>query len=314
MDAILRTPEEMLIIHELLEEADNYFVDEDELEENVSLWIKEKEFYRPSTNITLSKKLEPGAYIVEFDRELGFLCKKLDSASDQLFVFSDSITEKLSEEIDLFWTKKDLYKEHNLVHKRGILLEGYPGTGKSSIITQLSESVITQGGVIFKVTGYRNLEQYIQFIRNSFRRIQPTTPIITILEDIDQYENVEAELLDFLDGKTSINHHVVIATSNNTEEIPDTLLRPSRLDLKIEVEMPTEKTREEYFRFKKVDEEYILRLVKESSGCSLADLKEIYVCMFLLDYTLEDAITKVKTPKTKKNYLFNSPGKARIGL
>ncbi|MGV8961931.1 MAG: AAA family ATPase [Candidatus Saccharimonadaceae bacterium] len=323
MDAILNE-EHVFILENILAEAVNMANNpnpdpvpenmESELQEDVSLWIKEKDVFRPSTSIKITPRLDPGVYSIEFDREYGYSCKRLMEVSDELFVFSDSITKKLLGEINLFWEKKDLYAEHKLIHKRGILLEGYPGTGKSSIISQLSDAIIKQGGVIFKVTGFRNLDHYVQFMRSGFRQIQPDTPIITILEDIDQYQEVELELLDFLDGKTSLNHHVVIATTNNTENVPDTFLRPSRLDLKIEVAMPSERVREEYFQYKKVSEEYIPDLVKHTSGCSLADLKEFYVCIFLLDYSIEDAVSKIKTPKKKKDYSFNPRGYSKIGL
>ena len=288
--------------------------EEKPLPPKVSIWMQERDMVRASTNVTLLKKINPGIYTVEFDKNLGLFCRPLDVKSDELFLFSDSITQKLLEEINLFWGKAELYKENNLIHKRGILLEGFPGTGKSSLISILSTHIIKQGGVVFKVDGYRNLEDYITFVRNSFRKIQPDTPIITILEDLDQYEDVEEELLDFLDGKTHINHHVVIATTNNTETIPDTFLRPSRIDLKIEIPLPCEQTRREYFKYKEVPEKDLEDLVMKSDQFSLADLKELYICVYLLDYTVEDAIMKISSPREKRNYLSSPKNKSRMGF
>jgi len=134
------------------------------------------------------------------------------------------------------------------------------------------------------------------------------------LEDIDQYGDVESSLLDFLDGKTHIDHHIVIATSNNTEEIPDTFLRPSRLDLRIEIPLPSEQTRREYFQFKNVPDTMVEELVSETDEASLADLKELYICIFLLDYSLEDALMKINSPRSKKNYLYTPKNKTKIGL
>ena len=288
--------------------------EEKPLPPKVSIWMQERDMVRASTNVTLLKKINPGIYTVEFDKNLGLFCRPLDVKSDELFLFSDSITQKLLEEINLFWDKAELYKENNLIHKRGILLEGFPGTGKSSLISILSTHIIKQGGVVFKVGGYRNLEDYITFVRNSFRKIQPDTPIITILEDLDQYEDVEEDLLDFLDGKTHINHHVVIATTNNTETIPDTFLRPSRIDLKIEIPLPCEQTRREYFKYKEVPEKDLEDLVMKSDQFSLADLKELYICVYLLDYTVEDAVMKISSPREKRNYLSSPKNKSRMGF
>lgn len=289
-------------------------IEEEIRDTTVSVWIKDKDLIRASKDITLIKEIAPGIYTVDFDQNIGYFCKKIDVKSDELFLFTDSITNNLLEEIKLFWTKSNIYKENNLIHKRGILLEGYPGTGKSSIISLLANEIIKQGGVVFKVNGFRNLNDYIGFIRGSFRKIQPDTPIITILEDLDQYDDVEDELLDFLDGKTHIDHHVVIATTNDTENIPDTFLRPSRIDLKIEIPMPAEQTRSEYFKYKKVPDEDIENLIKETEGCSLADLKELYICIYLLDYTVEDAINKIKAPRDKKCYLSSPQTKSKMGL
>ena len=290
-------------------------IDNDERkEEKISVWLKDKDIIKPSTNISLLQKIEPGIYTVDFSRDHGIYCKKMDVKSDELFVFSDSISEKLLKEINNFWEKSERYKQNNLVHKRGILLEGFPGTGKSSIISILCKEIISKGGVVFKINGIRNLDTYFEFIRYGFREIQPETPVVTILEDLDQYEEIESELLDFLDGKTHLDHHVVIATTNNTELIPDTFLRPSRIDLKIEVPLPSEQTRREYFKFKNTPEDEIENLVKQSEDFSLADLKELYVCIYLLDYTVEEAVGKITAPKEKKNYLNSSTNGSKLGL
>lgn len=294
--------------------SDDPIDDDERKEEKISVWLKDKDIIKPSTNISLLQKIEPGIYTVDFSRDHGIYCKKMDIKSDELFVFSDSISEKLLKEINTFWEKSERYKQNNLVHKRGILLEGFPGTGKSSIISILCKEIISKGGVVFKINGIRNLDTYFEFIRYGFREIQPETPVVTILEDLDQYEEVESELLDFLDGKTHLDHHVVIATTNNTELIPDTYLRPSRIDLKIEVPLPSEQTRREYFRFKNTPENEIENLVKQSEDFSLADLKELYVCIYLLDYTVEEAVGKITAPKEKKNYLNSSTSGSKLGL
>ena len=267
-----------------------------------SMWLIDKDVIQPTTSIKITNKLFPGIYLVDEDRS-GIFCKKINVEVDNLYKFSDSLIIKLVNEINNFWDKKDLYNEKNLIHKRGILLEGYPGTGKTSIISLISNEIINKGGVVFKVSSPRNLLIYINFIQNYFRKIESDTPVITIIEDVDKYEDVEAELLDFLDGKSQINHHVVIATSNNTEEVSNTLLRPSRLDLCIEIPLPNRLTREEYFINKNVPNNLVNDLVKVTDGMSLADLKEVYICVFLLDYSIEDAINKILSPHSKQNYL-----------
>ena len=305
MDTIL-DPGAFFIVKEDLEQAEFII-------EKSSMWLLDGDMARPSTDVIISKKLQSGIYQVYLDPQMGIFCKRLETKSDELYLFSDSIVESLLKEINLFWEKKDIYKKHNLIHKRGILLEGYPGTGKSSIISLLSDEVIKRNGIVFKVTNINNFNIYVDFILNSFRQIEPHTPIITIVEDVDKYTDSE-EFLDFLDGKTSINHHVMITTTNNTIHIPDSFLRPSRLDLKIEVLLPTETIRKEYFIKKKIPEKDLQNLVDISKGRSLADLKELYISIYLLGYPIEEAIKKIIEPRTKMNYNFKKSRKSNMGI
>lgn len=305
----------ILSIEDFIDEFGFEEVEKNNIEDKkVSMWIKNKDIYTPSSDVQILAKLPPGMYTVEYDANSGHYCKPVDLKTDELFVFTESIAQNLLNEISLFWGKKELYEENNLVHKRGILLYGFPGTGKTSYINMLSEALIKEGGIVFKINGLRNLYNYIEFLKFGFRKIQKDTNIITILEDIDQYKEVELELLDFLDGQSHLNHHVIIATSNDTEDIPDTFLRPSRLDLKIEVTLPTENTRKEYFEYKKVPTDILNDLVIKTEGCSLADLKEVYICVFLLDYEIDKAIEQVLKPHEKKSYLNKDSRKRKIGL
>lgn len=293
------------------------FEEEEELNEDViekvSLWVVDGEMIRPSGKISLQPKLNPGFYKVDVNRDYGLYCKKILASSDELFTFSDSLIPRVVNEINTFWDKADAYKTNKLIHKRGVLLYGSPGTGKTSIISLLSSEIAKRKGVVFNVTDPGNLSLYISFLKDTFRQIEPDTPIITIIEDIDKYEE-SSTILDFLDGKSQIEHHVIIATSNNTTRIPGTFLRPSRIDLIYEVPLPCEKIRKEYFVFKGVKEELIEELVSKTETFSLADLKELYITIFLLGYTTEEAINKIKTPSKKKDYTSEQVKKSKFGL
>ena len=53
---------------------------------------------------------------------------------DELYELPSPEIQSILTDIQLFWDKKTVYKEYNFVHKRGILLWGDPGCGKSGII------------------------------------------------------------------------------------------------------------------------------------------------------------------------------------
>lgn len=282
--------------------------------EDVSLWLKEGSKYIPYTNSILLSKLDPGMYIVEYDRESGLHCKKSSIVSDELFIFSNSIIENLIIEVESFWDKKDLFKSNNLIHKRGIILEGPQGTGKSSIISLLSEKVVNRGGIVFIVNNSNDLNLYINFLKNNFRLIEPDTPIITIIEDLDKYAE-DKVILDFLDGKTNIDHHLVITTTNNSKKIPDTFLRPSRIDLRILVSFPNYDIRKEFLLKKGfLEGEELDYILQNTDSFSLADLKELYISTSILGYSISDAIDKIKNPKEKKDYLSSSFKTSKLGF
>lgn len=292
----------------------NIFQEEVEEElEKVSLWVIDSEIIRPSTNLVIQNKLNPGIYNVGISKDYGIYCRKSNSKSDELIVFSNSIVNDLVNEINLFWDKKELYKQNKLIHKRGILLEGYPGTGKTSIMSILSDEIIKRQGVVFILDSPRNVSLYIDFLRYNFRTIEPNTPIISIIEDLDKYES-DDQLLDFFDGKTSINHHIIISTTNNSKEISDAYLRPSRIDLRIEVDLPDETTRCEYFKSKNVPEDTLEELVQRSENFSFADLKELYITIFLLGYSIDDALNKFIKNGKKKDYRSKSLGSSKLGV
>lgn len=284
-----------------------------EVAEKVSLWVVDNEYITPSTTLKVLTKLIPGIYKVGINSNYGMFCKKVDISSDELFNFSDSIIPSLIQEISLFWDKADLYKQNKLVHKRGILLCGYPGCGKTSIISLLCDELIKRKGIVFIVDDANNLGVYTTFIKNNFRQIEPDTPIITVIEELDTY-GLNDTILDFLDGKSQIDHHLLLTTSNNTVHIPDAYLRPSRIDLKIELPLPSITIREEYFLNKKLTPEIAKELAIKTDEFSLAELKELYIAIYILDYSLEESLIKIKTPHIKKDFSSKKLKHNKLGI
>lgn len=290
------------------------FDEEDPVQvEKACMWVVDGEMIRPSTSLTLWNKLKPGVYQVDMSRDYGLYCKKIKVTSDELFKFSDSKIPEILQEVEKFWDKAEHFKQEKLIHKRGILLYGSAGCGKTSLISLLSEALMERKGIIFVVSDRTNLSYYASFVKGNLREIEPNTPIITIIEDIDKYEDDDL-ILDFLDGKTQIEHHVIIATSNNTTRIPTTMLRPSRIDLKVEIPKPCEITRKEFFEHKNVSKELIPQLVEKTKDFSFAELKELYISMFLLDYSLETSIEKIKKPQKRKDYTVDESKPIKMGL
>ena len=288
-----------------------------ELEENYklfkesSMYIKRNDLYLPSIDAVVIKTLPPGVYTIHQGNDL--FAKNLPKIEDKLYNFKDSVSEEVLREINDFWSKSSKFKEFDLIHKRGILLEGPPGTGKSSIINLLCEQLVSKGGVVFKLRNERNFESYLDYIK-LFKKIEPNRNFITIIEDIDTYDHIKTDLLDLLDGKTQFNGHIVLATTNNSGNLENTFLRPSRFDLRILIGPPSENVKREYLETKGFTKEELDIIIDKISKFTFADLKELFISVKLLGYNLDTAIEKISNPLAKKNYLTNQLGKVRIGI
>ena len=281
---------------------------EDEVEP-CTLWVQNKDYFIPDISITIHDKLPPGVYRMEVvDRD--WQAHKVDINTDELYTFTDDYTSTILNEVSNFWNKKDLYKQFNIAHKRGILLCGAPGCGKTSIIQLLVKQIVTEmNGLVFVASTSSEFSGLSHMLSSTIRQIEKDRPIITIIEDVDQLISSlggDACILDFLDGSTSIENHLVILTSNNTTDLTEAILRPSRIDLIYEIPNPNSEVRREYFKKKEIDPEIITDLTKRTEGFSFAELKEAFIAIKVLGKTLNETIQRITHPFTSKDYLRKS--------
>lgn len=286
---------------------------EDIIEENqakkkeklYSLWMDYGKDYVPAVNLQTCEKLPSGIYKVKEDRD-GIHFRPTTVETDELYNFSDSFTDVIMKEVKDFWNKKDLYKQFNIVHKRGLLLEGSPGCGKTAAIALLVNDLLANDGIVFLINNLKDFDNLYDNLSGVVRKIEPERPVITIIEDVDKLVDAmgtDAPLLDLLDGKVSIDHHLVIMTSNDTSSLSTALLRPSRIDMRFVVEPPTEQTRREFFEKKKVNTELIDKLVEVTDGMSFAQLKEVFIGVTILGKDPETVAAQVLDPNASKDYL-----------
>lgn len=274
--------------------------------EPCTLWVQNKDYFIPDISITIHDKLPPGVYKMELiDRD--WQAHKIGINTDELYAFSNDCTSDILNEVSNFWKKKDLYQQFNITHKRGILLCGAPGCGKTSIIQLLVKQIVEEmNGLVFVASTPSEFSGLSHMLSNTIRQIEKDRPIITIIEDVDQLITSlggDACILDFLDGSSSIENHLVILTSNNTTDLTDAILRPSRIDLIYEIPNPTSEVRKLYFQKKEIDPEIITDLITKTDGFSFAELKEVFVAIKVLGKTVNETIQRIKHPFTCKDYL-----------
>jgi predicted AAA+ superfamily ATPase len=179
---------------------------------------------------------------------------------DELYELPSPEIESILSDIKIFWRKRETYKEYNFVHKRGILLYGDPGCGKSGIIQLCVKNLIEEeNGIVINIKEDEDFKAFVEFVP-TIRTIEPERPLIVILEDIDSLAGEDrystTKLLNILDGVKQIENVVYIATTNYPEKLQERITnRPSRFDRRYEVQMPSRAIRESYIKNKLSDDD-----------------------------------------------------------
>lgn len=150
----------------------------------------------------------------------------------------------LKNEIKFWFENKNWFRAKNIAHTRGALLYGLPGTGKSKMVLECAKDV---GLPLLKlnISNMTNLE-FVEFFNND----EPDSHI-TLIEDIDsifsERTNVLAKnartksllsfdtLINTISGVSRDISNFLIVTTNDINKLDAALLRPGRLDTKIEV-------------------------------------------------------------------------------
>ena len=284
--------------------------------ENYSMWIFDGKEYTPSLKLKIKKTLPKGIYKIDYEEGKYFI-GQIKNNTDEIYKLSDKIVNTILTEIDDFWNKKDLYEKHHILHKRGLLLEGPAGNSKTSTINLIIENILNNDGLIFIVRSLREFNLLCDFLP-IFRQIEPNRNVITIIEDIDQLIDMgggfDVNILDFLDGKNSINHHLVIMTSNNTTRLSEALLRPWRIDVRFILELPDKQTRYEYLEKKGINKDKLNEYAEKTNGMTFAQLKELFISTEILNKDIDTAINKIMHPLETKDYLSNNLKVNKIGI
>lgn len=246
--------------------------------------------------------LPPGLYRCGVGQQIGPYLEKIQCDTDDLIEFKDSASEQVLEEIKNFWTLEDNFKKYGFLHKRGVLLAGPPGSGKTATIQQLIKLVNEKyEGIAIYGQNPKYAAQCLQLVR----RIEPKRPIIMMFEDFDSLINIhgEQEYLSLFDGESQVNNIVFIATSNYPEQLDKRFTdRPSRFDLIKQIDMPSFNVRKEYIKVKVPDltDSELEVWAEASDGYSFAHIREMIILIKCYEKTLEEAKDRLDSMRTKK--------------
>jgi len=259
-------------------------------------------FGNPSVSFS---KLEAGIYIISVDKSGAVFLDPMSAMTDTLIRLPEFTSEKIIKEVEKFWSPKTKAKfnKRKLVYKRGIILHGKPGVGKSACVAQIMEAEVNSGGVVFFAPS-PNLLYYvmkcIREIENVDRRC------LVVWEEFDSMiDRNESEFLSLLDGEMQIDNVVYLATTNYLDRIPNRFKnRPSRFASIVEVGLPNDATRRAYLENKIYPEDKINieDWVKATDGLTIDHIKDLIISVLCLDIPLQEAVDRLtKIDYTKED-------------
>eukprot|EP00758_Cryptobia_borreli_P014615 Tbor_TRINITY_DN5938_c2_g3::TRINITY_DN5938_c2_g3_i1::g.18813::m.18813/K03064/PSMC6, RPT4; 26S proteasome regulatory subunit T4 len=236
----------------------------------------------------LPREVDPQVYTMQtMDNEKPVSFQEIGGLQEQM--------RALREVIELPITNPELFARVGIAAPKGVLLYGPPGTGKTLLAKAIASNVEAS---FLKIVASSIVEKYIgesaRLVREMFAYAKEHEPCIIFIDEVDaigskriegnssdrEVQRTLMELLNQLDGFDHLGKTKVIMATNRPDVLDSALMRPGRLDRKIEIPLPNEIGRADVLKIhaskikKEQDIDYE-SIVKLSEGFNCADLRNV---------------------------------------
>merc|ERR1719205_229572 len=184
--------------------------------------------------------------------------EKVPDATYDMIGGCDKQIKQIKEVIELPIKHPELFDALGIAQPKGVLLYGPPGTGK----TLLARAVAHHTDCTFiRVSGTELVQKYIgegaRMVRELFIMAREKAPSIIFMDEVDsiggarqsgkrgdsEVQRTMLELLNQLDGFEPSQQIKILMATNRIDILDDALLRPGRIDRKIEFPNPNAESR-----------------------------------------------------------------------
>nr|KAF6411473.1 proteasome 26S subunit, ATPase 4 [Rousettus aegyptiacus] len=243
---------------EFLEVQEEYIKDEQKNLKKEFLHAQEEvKLLKPNASVALHKHSNALVDVLPPEADSSIMMLTSDQKPDVMYADiggMDIQKQEVREAVELPLTHFELYKQIGIDPPRGVLMYGPPGCGK----TMLAKAVAHHTTAAFiRVVGSEFVQKYLgegpRMVRDVFRLAKENAPAIIFIDEIDaiatkrfdaqtgadrEVQRILLELLNQMDGfDQNVNVKVIMAT-NRADTLDPALLRPGRLDRKIEFPLP----------------------------------------------------------------------------
>ena len=177
------------------------------------------------------------------------LFKSIQSATFDNLVLPPALKQEIRTDFRQFFNSRKLYEQYGIPWKRGVLLIGPPGNGKTHTVKALLN--LLRKPCLYVQSFKAQYRTDHDCIRDVFKRAREMTPCVMVLEDLDSLltEGNRSYFLNELDGFAANSGMVILGTTNHPERLdPSILERPSRFDRKYHFDPPASPERAAYLR------------------------------------------------------------------